>query len=155
MPTFGWDYPIDVLFVPKEQRADRIHSTAETCIIDGCDFFIRGVLEIGVRGYSTPFMWGLWASVAEPDFARYIAGLRAGVLEFDAPIAGDLHSVPSIYPDTEHLACTLEVRPVGKRPLIHVSDLDHPLGRDQRRGFEPIDVQRIAESLLHPDAFEQ
>jgi hypothetical protein len=148
MPTYAWDYPIDVLFIPERERSTRVQMTSETCIIDGVEFSIRGCIEIPVHGLATPFIWGMFVSIKQHDLA-YVAGLKARDLTTLEPMAGELHSVPPIYPDADNLRCVVHIRPFGERPLIELTAEGHPLTIDQKHGLAPADIQRIAEVLIH------
>ncbi len=147
LPTFAWDYPMPVLYVPAEQRGARVTCSADTCIIDGRFFFIRGCVEIPVQGRAAPFIWGVWAEVSAQDYERYLASPDTA-----APFTGRLPCVPPIYPDSEP---EVDVQPrTGLRPLFLVRPADHPIAVHQREGLSPAQVLRIAEDTVHPKRHE-
>ena len=49
MPSFGWDYPVQYLLVPEEERDRRVELSSDACVIDEQWFFVRGCLEIPVH----------------------------------------------------------------------------------------------------------
>src|SRR5437899_5103501 len=59
------------------QWADRFASdpqsllTEDLCIIEGRDYFVRGVLEIPVHDYEHEFGWGVWVSHKKENFEIY------------------------------------------------------------------------------------
>jgi hypothetical protein len=55
MPSFGWDYPVQYLLIPEEERERRIELSSEGCIIDEKWFFVRGCLEMPVGTMRSPF----------------------------------------------------------------------------------------------------
>jgi hypothetical protein len=45
--------------------------TEDLCIIEGRDFFVRGIIEIPVRDYEHDFGWGVWVSHKKENFEIY------------------------------------------------------------------------------------
>jgi len=43
IPTFGADYPITVLNVPKNEREQRVDLGSDECVIDEKEFSVRGL----------------------------------------------------------------------------------------------------------------
>jgi len=56
MPTFAADAPLYLYGIPEEERERRCVLQADTCVIDGKLFFIRGCIEIPVDGANEAFI---------------------------------------------------------------------------------------------------
>jgi hypothetical protein len=75
MPTFGWDWPLQYVAIPEDERAARCTLTSDTCVIDDDKFFVRGCVEISVVGYEESFAWGAWTSLSEQNFAHFVGSV--------------------------------------------------------------------------------
>ncbi|MGR8981899.1 MAG: DUF2199 domain-containing protein, partial [Gammaproteobacteria bacterium] len=113
-------------------------------------YFIRTILEIPIHGIEEPFTWGVWVSLSEKSYARYVE-------TYDNPVEGDgffgwLCNRLPCYPDTLALATDVHVQLGGMRPTLHLhhGDADeHPLVIDQRQGISIARAQEIAELISH------
>lgn len=142
MPSFGWDWPLQYLMVREEERSSRCSLTSDTCVIDNDTFFVRGCIEIPVLGYDEPFAWGVWTSLSDRNFARFVELLHVRERSAHGPFFGWLSSHISIFPDTMNLKTMVHLRDNGTRPLIELEPTEHPLAVEQREG---ITVDRVAE----------
>lgn len=152
-PSYGFKAPDHYACLSEEQKAKMGKISSDLCTIthdEGVDYFVRAVLEVPIHGVSEPFTWGLWVSLSEKSFARYVE-------TYDNPVEGDgffgwvCNRVPW-YPSGETLATDVVVRVGGKRPLLflhHGGANDHPLIVDQRQGITIAKAQEIAEYLAH------
>ncbi len=152
-PSFGFKVPDHYARLTEEQKSSVGQISSDLCTItrdEGTDYFIRAVLEVPIHGVSEPFMWGLWVSLSEKSFRRYVA-------TYDNPVEGDgffgwvCNKVPW-YPPAGSLATDVRVQLNGDRPLLvlhHGSANDHPLIVDQRNGISVVKAQEIAEFLQH------
>lgn len=150
MPTFGWDYPINVLDVPLEERDKRVDLSSDDCVIDGRWFFIRGCIEIPVIGLEEPFIWGTWVSISEKNYERYIDLYEAKGREIEPSFFGWLNHTPPGYPFQEIYKTMVHLRPYPTRPLIELEPTDHPLAVEQRNGVTVERLKAIVETILHP-----
>lgn len=117
----------------------------------GTDYFIRTILEIPIHGIAESFMWGVWVSLSEKSFVRYVE-------TYDDPVEGDgffgwlCNGLPG-YPDTTSLAADVRVQLDGTRPTLHLHrgdpDEDHPLVIDQYEGISVQRAQELAEYIGH------
>src|SRR3989442_1275477 len=71
LPDIGSAEPWHYLTVPEQERAQRTRLTADTCIIDDEDYFVRGVIEISVRDNAERFGFGVWVSQKSENFNAY------------------------------------------------------------------------------------
>lgn len=152
LPAFGWDYPLQYLNVPEGERDARIHLTSDTCIIDETEFYVRARLEIPVHGSPDPMSWGVWVSLSQANFDRFVDLLEAPGRERHGPWFGWLCSALPCYPDTLLLKTHVHPQPVPMRPLVELEPTEHPLAIDQREGIGPERVAEIVTSVLHPES---
>ena len=75
-PDVGFDKPAYAERVPEHEKPGRVQLTADTCILDGETFFIRGVIEIPILNSSEHFGIGVWVSRTSTPTrsARFSAG---------------------------------------------------------------------------------
>jgi hypothetical protein len=150
MPAFGWDYPVQYLAVPPEEREARVDLGTDHCVIDDEWFFVRGCLEIPVRGHDEPLSWGVWLSLSRNSFEKYVALFDDVEREPGALFFGWLCSALPGYSDTQLLKTMLHVRPWPTRPYVELEPTDHPLAVEQRSGITAERVREIAERVMHP-----
>jgi hypothetical protein len=108
--------------------------TEDLCIIQGEDFFVRGVIEIPVHDYEHEFGWGVWVSHKKENFEAYRANPESAAI---GPFFGWLCTKIQYFPET-----TLELKTMAHyrsgrlRPRIVLEeDSPHPLCRQQREGI--------------------
>lgn len=69
LPDIGSDAPY---YWSKEAEAsDTCSLTEDLCIIEGEEFFVRGVVEIPIQGTDDYFGWGVWVSLKKENFEIY------------------------------------------------------------------------------------
>ncbi|RQP25226.1 DUF2199 domain-containing protein [Piscinibacter terrae] len=153
-PSYAFKSPDHYHGLTDEQKASMGHLSSDFCTIthdDGTDYFIRAILEVPIHGVEEPFLWGLWASLSEKSFKRYVE-------TYDEPVAGDVffgwvcNAVPWYPPHASSLAANVVVQVGGQRPLLHLHQANgdaHPLILDQRHGITVAKAQEIAEFLQH------
>lgn len=134
MPTFGWEYPIQYLDIPENQRDERVSLGTDNCVIDGELYFVRGCLEIPVHGEAEPFSWGAWVSLSEKSYAEFVRYFHEPERSQVGPFFGWLSAHIWIYPDTLNLKTMVHFRDDGIRPYIELEPTDHPLRLSNRRG---------------------
>jgi len=142
MPGFGASAPLYYYFIPEDERSARCKLTTDTCIVDGEYYFVRGCLEIPVRGADEPFIWGVWVSLSAGNFEQFVSLLGCKDRSKYGPYFGWLSADFKRYPVVENLKTKVHLRDDGIRPLIELEPTSHPLAVDQREG---ITVDRVAE----------
>jgi hypothetical protein len=150
IPSFGWDFPAQVLAIPEAERACRIVLSDDACVIDDEWFFIRGCLEIPVRGFREPVNYGVWLSLSRESFKDYSSTFDEVTRRSGAKYFGWLCTAIPGYPDTQLLKTVVHVRAWPTRPLVELEPTDHPLALEQRGGVSPWRVQQIVERIMHP-----
>lgn len=135
------------------QREEMGKIDSDFCTItreEGTDYFIRAVLEVPIDGVEEPFLWGVWVSLSEKSFTRYVE-------TYNSPIEGDgffgwvCNSIPA-YPYEGSRAADVVVQLDGQRPkvLLHRGDPeDDPLVIDQVHGISVSRAQQISERVFH------
>lgn len=152
-PSYAFNAPDQYACLSDEQKTTMARIDTDLCTIthdEGTDYFIRTVMEVPIHDVAEPFTWGVWVSLSEKSFNRYVE-------TYDAPLEGDgffgwLCNTLPWYPPTRSLPTNVEVQPNGMRPLLflqHESAHDHPLIIDQRHGISVAMAQEINEYLLH------
>jgi len=134
-----WDGPAE----PEPNAALRMHGdflSDDLCVVDGRDFFVRGLLEIPVRGMAETFSFGCWSSLSRAHFEFYVENFDG--IELDEPWTGWFASWPAPFPSSVNEPCWVEPQPSRARPLIWLENEDHPLAIAQQNG---ISVERLLE----------
>jgi hypothetical protein len=72
MPSLGAVAPLSYYVIPEAERASRCELGSDHCAIDYKLFFVRGCLEIPVRGADEPLVWGVWVSLGEQNFKAWL-----------------------------------------------------------------------------------
>lgn len=149
IPTFGAKYPMNVLYVPEEERGDRVDLNDNECVIDGASFYLRGCIEIAVNGYDENFIWGAWVQVREEDFSEYVAfsnGDRSTLGPYYGYLNG--HFLP-YDEDCDDLKVIVHPRQIGLRPYLEIKPCDHALSCEQRNGISAERLAEIYEIMMH------
>jgi hypothetical protein len=135
LPDIGADKPDQWWDIPEEEREGRIELTDDTCIIDGEDFFIRGVIHIPVHGQPEDFGFGVWVSQKKENFYAYQENFDSAEI---GPFFGWLCTKLSCYEQETLLLKTMaHFRGGGQRPEIKIEPTDHPLAIEQHEGISP------------------
>lgn len=133
LPDIAADKPDPWWSVPEEEREHRIELTSDTCIIDGREFFIRGVIEIPILETEEVFGFGVWVSQHRENFFKYVENFHSAGI---GPFFGWLCTRMACYQqDTWLLKTRAHFRGGKLRPLIELEPTDHPLAIDQRNGM--------------------
>jgi hypothetical protein len=133
LPDVAMDKPDFWFDFAEEERSRRIKLTSETCVADGKDFFIRGVIEIPIHDYPQRFGIGVWVSQKRENFLTYMQYSDSDEI---GPFFGWLCNRITYYSeDTLFLKTMAHFRAGGLRPIIELEPTDHPLAVDQRDGI--------------------
>jgi len=148
-PSFAFHAPDQWLGQPEAVQAAGLLGS-DLCRYedaDGPHFFIRVLLEVPIHGVKDPFLWGVWVSLSEKNYQRYID-------TYDAPDTTDRYfgwfcnRLPC-YPDSVNLKTEVHPRADKQRPFIVLEETDHPLSRDFHEGISVQRAQEIAEAVMH------
>jgi len=123
-------------FPVESEYENNAHSllTSDLCIIEGRDFFVRGVIQIPVHDYEHTFDWGVWVSQKKENFELYREHFSDGVQI--GPFFGWLSTRIDYYAqDTLNLKTSVHYQTNGQRPSSKVEPTNHPLAIHQRDGI--------------------
>jgi hypothetical protein len=150
--SYAADSPDSYAWLKESEREERAVLGSDQCIIDEEKYFLRGLIELPIIGFTDVFLWGVWASIWKEDFdeisKHWDTPGREGMI---GPYKGRLNNGLSEYPDTFNLKCNIRIQPVGSRPLFYIDEPDHPLAKEQRHGISLDRIQQIASCLMHKD----
>lgn len=133
LPDISNDKPYYWYTIPGEERSSRAELTEDTCIIDGEDYFIRGVIYISIHDYHRDFGFGVWVSQKKENFYTYLSNPDS---EQIGPFFGWLSTEINYYDKSAlSLKTMAHFAGPGKRPRIEVEPSDHPLSVDQSEGI--------------------
>lgn len=149
-PSFSFRAPAFYDQLDDVQQRELATLDSDTCTIcDGehVDFFVRVCLEIPIHGVEAPFLWGVWVTLSEANFRRYLQ-------TWDTPDTSDSYfgwfsnQLP-FYPDTINLKTQVRPRTGGNRPVLELEPTTHPLAVDFASGISVERAQEIAEAVMH------
>lgn len=152
-PSIGYRMPDQYASLSQEQRAAMGELSEDLCTIshdDGVDYFIRTILEVPIHGVEEPFLWGIWVSLSEKSYRRYVE-------TYDDPVEGDgffgwvCNEIPA-YPFEGARPADVHVQLGRQRPkvILHRNGREQdPLVRDQVHGISAMRAQEIAEQVFH------
>lgn len=149
MPAFGADAPLSYYAVPREERATRCALTADSCVIDRNSYFVRGCIEIPVKGEEDPFSWGVWVSLSEANYKEWLDFHSEEKRSHKGPYFGWLNASLKPYPKTMNLKTRVHLRNGGIRPLIELEPTDHPLAVEQREGISGTRLAELYALMMH------
>jgi hypothetical protein len=119
--------------------------TPDLCIIEGRDYFVRGVIQIPVHDYEHTFDWGVWITHKKENFELYREHFNDGIQI--GPFFGWLSTKIDYYSeDTINLKTTAHYSTNGHRPLVELEPTDHPFSLDQRNGITLAEAWKIVHS---------
>ena len=152
-PSFSFDAPWQYASLSEAQKETMGKLSSDFCTItheEGTDYFIRTTLEIPIHGVTEPFTWGVWVSLSEKSFRRYVE-------TYDNPVPGEgffgwvCNNLP-VYPNENSLATDVVIQGGGMRPKLYLhsgSDEDEQVILDQLNGISVARAQELAERAQH------
>jgi hypothetical protein len=115
--------------------------TSDLCIIQGRDFFVRGVIEIPVHDYQAGFGWGVWVSHEKENFEVYRTHSDTPDI---GPFFGWLSTEIRYYSEpTLNLKTMAHYRGDGLRPRVVLEESAHLLFRHQYEGISLAEAWQI------------
>lgn len=149
LPAWHFAAPVQALAIPVAERAIRVALTADDCIIDEREFYVKGLLEVPVIGAEEPFTWGVWLSLSTESYQQFVDLFHDEDRTSTSFFGWLCNTVPG-FPETQLLKTMLHVRPYPTRPYVELEPTEHPLAVAQRTGVSQSQAIAIAESQLHP-----
>lgn len=147
--AFGPDAPYAWDATPPAERGADSALGEEQCVLHGEHFFVRGCLDLRIRGSQEALRWIVWLRVSRRDFMRMARLWRQRGRESEPPYPGFLDTSLPGYPETLGLPVLVQTRPIGERPRVWVTEPGHPLAAAQADGVAWAEVAARVERLLH------
>ncbi|MFJ4434927.1 DUF2199 domain-containing protein [Streptomyces sp. NPDC088923] len=142
--------PAPQYWLPEMESAPGCLLSSDQCVINGEYYFVRGLIEIPVRGTDEMFSWGVWVSISRKNFGLTNDRWETPGREAEPPCFGWLSTELPVYsPTTLDLKTRVHTRPLGERPLIELEPTAHPLAVEQREGIGRDRVRELAELMPH------
>ena len=147
--SYAFSAPFNWFGVPEGERATRTKLSADICIIDDAEHYVRGCLEVPVLGTTECLIWGVWVSVS-PGSLQYIQKRwNDTIAEDEPPRFGWLCNWISGYPEPREIQCHVYLRSGKLRPRVVLQPTDYPLPVEQHHGITLDRVKEIAAGAGH------
>jgi hypothetical protein len=135
LPAVASNAPAQYDWATEEERAANFELTTDTCVWNNEHFFIRSVLELPFSDRDGTFSFGVWSTLSEANFKLYLdAWDRSDRGAFETMFGWFSNQLPG-YPETVGLACQVQPRSDGLRPVITLEPTNHPLAQQQAFGI--------------------
>lgn len=119
--------------------------TSDLCKVHDAAFFIRVVLLIPITDNDEHFQWGVWVSLSEENYERYLAVFGSKKELKEEPYFGWFANQLPGYPDCTSIKTNVYFNGGGLRPEILLDHANpHPLCQEQHGG---ITMKRAKELL--------
>lgn len=149
LPDMAFRAPMYFDQIPEAERGRRAVLTSDTCVIDEEDFFVRGCLAIPIQSSHVSFVWGVWVSLSEKNFRRYVDFFDTQPPPGEGPYFGWLSNQLPGYSETFKLKTHVVLQQDGQRPTIELEPNDHPLAVHQRAGMPLAELLAILGDSIH------
>ncbi len=130
-------------------RTDGDFLSEDFCVIEGKNFFVRGVLLIPIQGVDEPFGFGVWSTLSRKNFDIYVDGFDDSDYSDWGPWTSWFSTALADFGDTLIKPAWVQPRPDRQRPLVWLHDDDHPLSAAQRNGIKAERVLQIYAAYGH------
>jgi hypothetical protein len=127
----------------EEERTSRTKLSDDVCIIDDCEYYIHGCLEIPVLDNSENLIFGVWVSVSKESLLYFMDQWDARIVEDDPPRFGWLSTWVKGYPEPHEIQCYIFLRSNNLRPSIVLQPTEYPLSVEQQHGITLDRVKQI------------
>ena len=117
--------------------------TEDLCIIDGKNFFVRGVIQLPIIGTAETFCWGVWGSLSKGSFDKYIALDESEQVEVPPMFSWLSTRIEEYEDDTLNLKMMAYLGDPGDRPSFDLEPTDHLLSQEFHHGITPQRVKEI------------
>jgi hypothetical protein len=152
LPDVAFDAPLPWEQLDDEERAagELDSDTCEIHSADGDFYYVRGILEIPIRDFDQTLGYGVWGSLSEANFARFVELYDDPSRVDEPPYTSWFGNRIPGFPDTFNLKAWVETRSLDLRPSIVLhGDQEHPLVAAQREGIELAQAIALIEPYLH------
>ncbi len=152
LPDLAYDAPDYWAQLTEEERAQSVleEDLCRVRSVEGSFFYVRGVLELPILEADELFAFGVWGSLSERSFERFVQLFDDPRRVDEPPYFSWLSNSLGGYPDTLNLRASLQVRALDLRPAVVLEPAPHPLSVDQREGITLERARALVEPALHP-----
>jgi hypothetical protein len=135
----GWPHPVQwpggKVASNQEVRLEGDFLSEDLCVVGGEAFFVRCLLPVPLLGAPGALGLRVWASLARPNFERYVAAFQQPDDSALGPWFGWLCTRIPGWPDTEALPADVIPHGDRQRPRLRLHPGAHPLVAEQRAGI--------------------
>ena len=118
----------------------------DLCIIDGQNFFVRGVIHLPIIGTTETFCWGVWGSLSKENFEKLLRTWEeAARVELTPMFSWLSNQIEEYEEDTLNLKMYAHVSEPGDRPRFELEPTEHPLSQEFHHG---ITAERVKEIMV-------
>jgi hypothetical protein len=146
---FGADVPSSFFSIPENERDARIQLDKSWCVIDDKYFFHRGRLAIPIIDHGEQLIFDAWTSISEDNFCNRMDFWEDPFRVNEGPYFGWLNTNIPTYDNTINLKTIAIEQEVGCIPDIMVTEENHPLKLDQKKGISMDKTLDIVHKILH------
>jgi hypothetical protein len=146
---YAFSAPHNWFALPEAERASRAKLSADLCMIDGVQYYVRGCVEIPVSDSLETFVWGVWVSVSEQSFRYILDRWTSPISPDEPPRFGWLNNWITGYPEPREIKCQVFLRSNNQRPRIVLEPTDYPLAVEQQQGITLERVKQIVAAAGH------
>jgi hypothetical protein len=142
--NYAFHAPANWSGLSEEERDRRATLTADLCIIDEAEFYVRGCVEVPVLDGPEPLVWGVWISVSQESYRYILDKWNAEIPADEPPRFGWLCNWINGYPEPDGIRCNVFLRSGNLRPRVVLEPTDYPLAIEQHRGVRLDRIKEIA-----------
>lgn len=153
-PCLDFSYDAPIYWSDEDQKTNqanlrgveqlpKTYLDEDLCIINGEDFFVRGILHLPIIGTAETLRWGIWGSLSKENFQKLISVFEEPERVELPPMFSWLSNKIDEYTDTLNLKMYAHIREPGERPIFELEPTDHPLSQEFHKGISPERVKEI------------
>lgn len=150
LPDIAFERPIHAYHVPEHERAQRVRLTSDLCVVDEEYYFIRGLIEIPIRGQASTLGIGAWISQKPDNFRTYENNFdSADIGPFFGWLSNDFMFMGE---SALNLKTMAHFNDAALRPNIVLQPTEHPLSVAQKEGITLDQAWEFVHEYLDPEA---
>jgi hypothetical protein len=130
-----------------KKKSDSMIS-ADLCVIENRDFFVRGIIYLPIIGTDENFRWGVWGSLSEVNFRKLGDSWDSPERQDFPPMFSYLSNDIPEYPTTLNLKMYVHIQAPNLRPWMELEISDHPLSREYHHGITPARVKELMDGRV-------
>jgi hypothetical protein len=146
MMVLGLHFPDRYFEIPERERDSRVKSAGGLCIIDDCEFYAQGIIEIQLKDSKDIVTLYSWASISEEAFNKIIELSEVDCSDFE--MKGKLAN-SKLYLDTV-FDCDVRIKFVEpkKVPKLILMPCEYDVYSWQQNGMDRFEYYRKLQLLF-------